>query len=263
MPYNIFDTVWDLGIMDLNFEKGDPQRPKGHALAYFRTHSEPDKVYATYIIVLPLKVDFSKYVPPFLTSHLANMTPGDLSAFSLPPVPEEISSHQELQQLAELRDDDLLFAGTMLSFDLSNLMETVGDIVNEYARMWSENTRQNLASGRGELEDSSNVNEVLYGMMSDKNRLEELSKMVGKLRFAVEGNDYRTGQEVEEEIRILARHLPEEFHVTNIVQSAMDSSAKGAKLAQLYMDRCYKLCNDDKAAAIELETQIDNLKASA
>ena len=71
--------------MDISFEKGDPQRPKGHALAYFRTHSEPDKVYATYIIVLPLSVDFAKYVPPFLTSHLANMTLGDLSAFSLPP----------------------------------------------------------------------------------------------------------------------------------------------------------------------------------
>lgn len=249
--------------MDISFEKGDPQRPKGHALAYFRTHSEPDKVYATYIIVLPLSVDFAKYVPPFLTSHLANMPLGDLSAFSLPPIPEEVASYQELQHLAEIRDDDLLYAGTMLSFDLSQMMEAVGEVVHEYARMWSENARPTAAAGRDELEDSSSVNEVLYSLMSEKDRLGELTKMVGKLRFAVEGDDRRTGQEVEEEIQILGRYLPEQFYVASIIQAAMDSSAKGAKLAQLYMDRCYKLSNDDEAAARELEAQIDNLKTSA
>ena len=50
--------------MDVSFERGDPRKPKGHALAYFRSRSEPDKVYATYIIVLPISVDFAKYVPP-------------------------------------------------------------------------------------------------------------------------------------------------------------------------------------------------------
>ena len=67
--------------MDISFERGDPQRPKGHALAYFRTRSEPDKVYATYIIVLPVSVDFAKYVPPFLTSHLGS-TPSATSLLS-------------------------------------------------------------------------------------------------------------------------------------------------------------------------------------
>ncbi len=249
--------------MDISFDRGDAQRPKGHALAYFRTHSEPDKVYATYIIVLPLSVDFAKYVPPFLTSHLANMTLGDLSAFSLPPVPEEVASYQELEHLAEIRDDDLLYAGTMLSFDLSQMMEAVGEMVNEYSRMWSENARPAPEVGHAQPEDSSSVNEVLYSMMSQKDRLGELSKMVGKLRFALEGADRQTGQDVEEEIQILGRYLPEHFYVASIVQAAMDSSAKGAKLAQLYMDRCYKLSNEDEAAARELEAQIDNLKASA
>ena len=249
--------------MDISFDRGDAQRPKGHALAYFRTHSEPDKVYATYIIVLPLSVDFAKYVPPFLTSHLANMTLGDLSAFSLPPVPEEVASYQELEHLAEIRDDDLLYAGTMLSFDLSQMMEAVGEMVNEYARMWSENARPSPEVGPAHPEDSSSVNEILYSMMSQKDRLGELSKMVGKLRFALEGDDRQTGQEVEEEIQILGRYLPEQFYVASIVQAASDSSAKGAKLAQLYMDRCYKLSNEDEAAARELEAQIENLKASA
>ena len=37
--------------------------------------TEPDKVYASYIVVLPVRADFGKYVPPFLASHLGNVPP--------------------------------------------------------------------------------------------------------------------------------------------------------------------------------------------
>ena len=73
--------------MDFSFESGDPQQPRGHALLYFLDRSDPPKVYASYIIVLPITVDFSKYIPPFLASHIGNMPMSDCSAFSLPPMP--------------------------------------------------------------------------------------------------------------------------------------------------------------------------------
>ena len=41
--------------MDLTFEKGDAQRPRGHAVVYFRVDTEPDKVYASYMVVLPVR----------------------------------------------------------------------------------------------------------------------------------------------------------------------------------------------------------------
>ena len=79
--------------MDLTFERGDPQHPKGHALVYFRVSTEPDKVYATYVITLPIKADLGKYVPPFLASHLGGMPLSDFSAFAMPPIPEPVRSH--------------------------------------------------------------------------------------------------------------------------------------------------------------------------
>jgi hypothetical protein len=251
--------------MDVSFDIGDPQKPRGHALAYFRTRSEPDKVYATYIIVLPITIDFAKYVPPFLASHLGSM-PNDLSAFSLPPVPEEVGSYEELQRLAGTRDDDLLYAGTMLSFELPEMMEAVGEVVRYYSQAWSDNVKPaiNAPTANEETEGSSpGVNEVLYSLMSEQDRLADLSKLVGKLRFAVEGNDHETGTDMEEEIKLLGRFLPEHYNIPNLLQAVMDSSARGAQLAQLYLDRCYKLSNHDDAGALDLEERIESLKTSS
>ena len=77
--------------MDINFEIGNPNRPKGHALAYFKVDTEPDYLYATYVVTLPIQADLTKYVPPFLASHLGNLPLNDFSSFAMPPVPEPVS----------------------------------------------------------------------------------------------------------------------------------------------------------------------------
>ena len=249
--------------MDVSFERGDPQKPKGHALAYFRTRSEPEAVYATYIIVLPISVDFAKYVPPFLATHLGNAPLSDLSAFSLPPVPEEVASYQELLHLADIRDDDLLFAGTMSSFDLPQMMEAVSDVVRYYSQAWDEHTKPAIAVAEsGGQDDSPGVSEVLYSLMSGPDRLADLSKLVGRLRFAVEGNDHQARAEMQEDIEVLSRYLPERYNIPSLLQAVMEPSARGAQLAQLYLDRCYKLSNGDDANARDLEQKIELLKAS-
>ncbi len=252
--------------MDITFDRGDLQKPKGHALVYFRTSLEPDKVYATYIIVLPIKVDFAKYVPPFLASHLGSVPLSDLAAFSLPPVPEEVGSYQELQRLAEIRDDDLLHAGTMYRFDLPEMMEAVGEAVRYYSQIWADYTKLATAASKSagvEAEEgSAGVSEVLYSLMNDRDRLIELAKLVGKLRFAVESKDYQMGEETENEIKLLSRYLPERYYIPSLLQAVMDSSVRGAQLAQLYLDRCYKLSDGDEAGALDLERRIDSLKAA-
>ena len=248
--------------MDINFERGDPERPRGHALAYFRITSEPEKVYASYIIVLPVSVDFAKYVPPFLTSHLGTTSIGDLSAFALPPVPEEAGSHQELQHLADIRDDDLLYAGTMFSFDLPEMMQAVADVVRDYSRIWSDFVKPSASAETEGEQTLAGVNEVLYSLMSTRDRLAELSKLVGKMRFAIEGNDHQSGAETEEDIRVLGRYLQEQYDIPSLIQAVMDSSARGAQLAQLYLERCYKLSNGDDAGTRELEEKIETLKSS-
>ena len=124
--------------MDITFERGDPGRPKGHALLYFRVDTEPDKVYATYVVTLPIKADLGKYVPPFLAAHLGNLPLSDFSAFAMPPVPEPVDSYEELERMSRLRDDDLVYGTSMFSFDLPRMMEAVTEAVQDYSRMYSD-----------------------------------------------------------------------------------------------------------------------------
>ena len=121
--------------MDLTFELGDPQQPKGHAIIYFRVNTEPDKVYATYAITLPVKADLGKYVPPFLASHLGNMPLANFSAFAMPPLPEAVEGYDQLERLCRMRDDDLIYADSMFSFDLPRMMEAVTEAVQSYSEL--------------------------------------------------------------------------------------------------------------------------------
>src|ERR671914_2024365 len=178
--------------MDLTFERGDPQRPKGHALVYFR-----------------VKADLAKYVPPFLATHLGNLPLNDFSAFAMPPMPEPVDSYQELERLCRLRDDDLVYVTSMFSFDLPRMMEAVTEAVQSYSQLCGDFFNQASAGEREALETggeganegvSYQVNEVLFSLMSENDKLTELSRLLGKLRFAQEGRDTVVMREVTEEI---------------------------------------------------------------
>ena len=265
--------------MDLTFDRGDAQRPRGHALVYFRVDTE-DQLYAAYIVVLPVKSDFGKYVPPFLAGHLGN-APIDLSKIALPPVPEPVSGYPELERLSELRGDDLVFASSMFSFDLMRMMEAITEAVEAYAQLYSDySDRLGLTGGSpaavgaipggggssavvdadDESDTSYSVNEVLFSLMSERDKLTELSRLLGKLQFAQEGQDENMAGEATEEIAALARHLPAEFQVLNLLAAAREATARGSRLAQLYLDRCFRLSDGDGDRARELDAAIAELR---
>ena len=258
--------------MDITFERGDQQHPKGHALLYFRVNTEPDKVYATYVVTLPVKSDLAKYVPPFLASHLGNLPLNDFAAFAMPPVPEPVDSYEELERLSRLRDDDLLFGSSMFSFDLPRMMEAVSEAVQAYSQMYADQPAgggtpvleaiSEEATDRSVEEDRSyQVNEVLFSLMSESDKLGELSRLLSKLRFAVEGQDSKEAEEASEEVSTLARYLPEHFQVSNLLAVAQDTSQKSSRLAQLYLDRCFRLSAGDLGSAQALEVEIQSIKA--
>ncbi len=276
--------------MDLIFDNGDSQNPRGHALLYFRVDTEPDTVYATYVVTLPVKSDLTKYVPPFLASHLGNMPLSDLSAFAMPPVPEAVGSFSELERLSHLRGDDLVYGGSMFSFDLARMMETATEAVQVYSSLCSDSLAMNSSPAEGaaatiseelretlqappapepepepeeEQDDSLNVNEVLFSFMSESDKLSELSKLLGRLRFAVDGSDQSASEEVSAEITVLARHLPENFKVGELLEVAKDNSERSSQLAKLYIDRCFRLSAGEELAATELDAQILLLKDQA
>tara|TARA_B100001245_G_scaffold186547_1_gene144709 strand:+ start:88 stop:855 length:768 start_codon:yes stop_codon:yes gene_type:complete len=250
--------------MDINFEIGNPNRPKGHALAYFKVDTEPDYLYATYVVTLPIQADLTKYVPPFLASHLGNLPLNDFSSFAMPPVPERINAYSELENLSRLRDDDLIYAGNVFSLDLPRMMEMVTEMVQEYAKLCADQLLNDNAQPQDSIESapedvSYQVNDVLFSLMSESDKLAELARLLGKLRFAQEGNDSDTISEIKDEVGALSRHLPEEFRVTSLLSAAQDSSPRGLELAQLYLDRCFRLSEGDTSTARELEAKINAL----
>lgn len=262
--------------MDLSFDIGDPQRPKGHAVLYFRVDTEPDKVYATYVVTLPIKSDLGKYVPPFLATHLGGLPLNDLSAFAMPPLPEPVDSHAELERISQMRQDDLVYAGSMFSFDLPRMMESVTEAVQAYSDLWVKRFGDGEVSTVGVIEEAATpepaapdadddqsfqVNEVLFGLMSESDKLAELARLLGSMRFAAEGGDAGTVDEMSREITTLARHLPETFQVSSLLAVAKDTSQKGSRLAQLYLDRCFRLSAGDYSAVQGLDDEIRALEA--
>ena len=265
--------------MELHFEIGDPLRPRGHALLYFRVDTEPDNVYGTYIITLPVTADLTKYVPPFLAAHLGSGGSGPLanfSAFAMPPMSELVEGgYDQLVRLANRRSDDLVYGGSMFSYDLARMMESVAMAVQEYSEAW---TQANADAGTPAIPaddaaiplgsadavaggpEALGVNEVLWSFMSEGDRLAEMGRLLGRLRFAQEGGEASAISDITAEMTALGRHLPDEFSIASLVAAAGDTTATGAQLAQLYLDRCYRLSSGDAEQVRRIDEAIRNLE---
>lgn len=244
--------------MSLTFDRGNENRPSGHAILYYRSGSG---IVATYVVVLPLTVDLTKYVPPVMASQVKAQGLEEFSAFAVPPVPEEVQSYEFLQELARLRGDDLVCGGEVPSNDFLETAQRVSEAVQSYAgvyQQWAE-VEKTKAPAETELAGVS-VGEVLFSLMGEKDKLEELAKLVGKLQFAVEVRDKRLIGEAEEEVGTLARYLPESYRVQRIVEAAERSMARGTHLAQLYLERCYKLADGDEEGLQKVEQAISELE---
>ena len=92
--------------MDLIFERGSNNSPKGHALLYFVNQDDNSEIWATYLITLPIDVDITKYMPPFLMNNNNQINPSEFKSFAFPPSPELIGNYDTLITLADQRDDD-------------------------------------------------------------------------------------------------------------------------------------------------------------
>ena len=243
--------------MDLYFERGSRDAPKGHALVYFRQKFNQDEIMATYIITLPIKVDVAKYIPPMFAAQIQGMNAQELAGFAFPPFPEKVDSLAEIQRLAEARDDDLIDGGTGDADNPLDMVQVVNDLQQEYTRLW----QQSQEAGRTPaLSAEPSVNDLLYELMGETAKLSELSKLVGKLRFAIEGSDSRLMKEAEEEMLALARYLPENYRVPRILEVGAMASQMGATLAQLYLERCYKLYEEDYRRIQEVEGEIRSIE---
>lgn len=248
--------------MLLTFDRGDARRPKGHALLYFRGWSDPTAIFATYLIVPPISVEISKYIPPMFAAQFQHMGAGGISVFPYPPIPEKVESVGLLERLARIRDDDLVSGGSVDSSSPERLLHAAAEAGQQYFESYSSHAA--LPPSEPEpaaLEEAGtmDVSEVLYGLMSERDRLTELTKLSGQLRYATGGKDANLARDAVTEMERLAKHLPEKYRVQEIVEVASRPGSEGDRLTQLYLDRAYKLANEDYEGLQELEAEIRRL----
>ncbi len=252
--------------MMLTFDRGDAHRPKGHALLYFRSWSDPAAVYATYLIVPPIAVEITKYIPPMFAAQFQQMGRMGIGVFPYPPIPEKVESHGLLERMAQARDDDLLFGGSVDTSSPERLLHAASEAAQQYFESYSNFFGSLPAEAEPEPlpqeSGSVNVSEVLYGLMSERDRLGELVKLSGQLRYALAGGDKRLAEDIVAEIKQLAKHLPEKYRVVETAEAAGRPGPDGEKLTQLYLDRAFKLIDEDYERVRALEAEIQGLKGT-
>jgi hypothetical protein len=255
----------------LTFRAGDPDRPRGHALVFFRDGDSPGDVWATYLVVAPIKMDLGKYIPAAFASQLSGqLSAAAPAAYPLPPVPEKFDGGLEgLERLAELRSDDLIDGGTIRMSDPLYALQPITDIGAQYAeRCTSYIASEPLttqASRAGTLSSGSadvDVDELLLQVMPDREKVGRLARLTGTLRYAIDGGDKRLIDETVGDMERVGRHLSDKYRPTELIAAARSPSSTSAQLAQLFLERCYRLVDEDYAALADIDRRIEALKAS-
>ena len=111
-------------------------------------------------------------------------------------------------------------------------------------------------------DDGLSVNDVLYGLMSDQDKLSELTRLVGRLRDAVSSGDLALADETRTEIMALGRHLPDSHQVSRLAEAASSGGENSAKLATLYLQRCFHLMSEEYVQLGQVEEDIRVIEES-
>ncbi len=255
--------------MELLFEIGNAVRPRGHALIYFKDGIDPERVGASYVVLLPVSVDMTKYVPPFLAGQMEAMGNPDMSSFAFPPAPEPVPGARWIHQLAEDRGDDLIYGGVARLDDTAGLMGLVGEIATEYGRLYKQVMPSpdtvNVLDAESESKSETalpEVDDVVYSLMREADMLAELTRLMGRLRYAVEGGDKQTALETEAKIRAMSRHMPDNRQIDRLADASISLASHASELAQLYLERAYGLLQEDYIKVQSLDKRIAALKES-
>lgn len=245
--------------MAARFELGDPDHPRGHALLYFRNAADQDETLATYVVVLPIAINPAKYIPPAFAASVPQQVSA-VSATALPPIPEVLPL-AEVRRLAEFRGDDLLDGG-VIGAEPERLMIATHETSQDYAARYEQAiAAEPAASEPAATEGTADEESIRWLLMSEMERVGELAKLTGQLRYAVDGADERLVRDTRGQIEKLARYLPEKYRIDEFLEAASRPGVTGGRLAALYVDRCYKLGSEQYEALSELDREIEALKS--
>lgn len=237
--------------MDLVFEVGDADAPVGHALVYF-TSSAGDEIYATYVQTFPIPMNLTQYMPPAFASLVPAEQLDTQTATAMPPAAQPIEQGLEwLTGLAQARRDDLVNAGALYSTDGVNLIAMTQEAASRYAELYRNRVEQDVPAA---IPDRSR-----YGDLSEAERLDEMTKLVGRLRDTLGTAD---SQPVEEELARVSSTMPSKYRSSELLEWALKPGEVGQQLATLHLQRSYKLLNEEYLDVAEIERKIKELQAT-
>lgn len=248
--------------MQLAFERGDPKRPRGHAVVYFRATTDQSTILASYVVVPPISMDFSKFIPPMFAAQLPGILPSGPQVFPLPPIPEKVESMAWVEALAAAREDDLVNCGTADPMDIQRLLTLMTEVAAEYGTLYENRAPIEIDApppGDDSPVESVDVDELFMSVMSDAEKVGRLAKMTGTVRYAAEGNDRALLEETTREMERIGRHLAFRYKIAELIAAASDPNPRGGRLAELLLQRCYKLAAEEYDGLKTLDAQIDEL----
>ena len=257
--------------MDMRFLRGNPHTPKGHAIFIARSTTDPRIILCTYCVVPPMPLSLAKYLPSFLASQLSQEELHDATnvpVMPIPPMLEEGSTLEHLRMLAEHRDDDICDIGSINPKDEGARMQLVAQGCQEYGQLYvsfSSTFTQEPAIPTIEAEeplplDDLDAEELLIQTMTDRQRLAELGKLVGVARYALEGHDSKLLQDTRRRMMRIGNPLADKYRCNELINAAIDSGERGARLAELYLERGFKLLDEEYADIPRIERSIRELQ---
>ncbi|HEX7734109.1 MAG TPA: hypothetical protein VF458_04580 [Ktedonobacteraceae bacterium] len=259
--------------MTIQFLRGNSGAPKGHAIFVARNSADPRTVVWTYCVVPPAPFSLAKFIPPFLTAQMSpediQEVAGDIQAMPLSPIMEEGCTLEQLQVLAERRDDDLCDIGSISLHDTQGRMQLVLQSSMEYGQFYLSNMSSLKPSTSSALPafesesaplDDLDAEELLLQTMTDRQRLAEMSKLVGLVRYALEGKDTHLVDDTKRRMQRIGRQLPDKYRSNDLITAAANPQDRGARLAELYIERGYKLLDEEYADIPNIEQAIRKLQ---
>jgi hypothetical protein len=184
--------------------------------------------------------------------------------FPLPPIPEKVESLAWVEALAASREDDLVNCGAVDPMDIQRLLSLMTEVAGEYGKLYENRAPIEDGPAPSSSADESpvgsvDVDELFMSLMSDSEKVGRLAKMTGTLRYAAEGNDRAQLDETIQEMKRIGRHLAFRYKVAELIAAASDPDPKSGRLAELLMQRCYKLAAEEYDALTALDAEIEAL----
>ena len=254
--------------MGIHFLRGNGQTPRGHALFFARSTNDSQVIYSTYCLIPPIPMSLAKYFPPILAAQFPIeelQSAGRISGMPIPPMLEEGMSLQQLEELAESRDDDLCDLGSISSEEVER-MQAASANCQEYAQLYAtyiaqRRPAQKKTTPSGPLQvDELDTEELLLETMPERQKFAELGKLIGTARYALDGQDAALLQDTKRRMELVIRLLPEKYRGAELVTAATSNRPQSGRLAELYLSRAYKLVDEEYADIPDIDRAIQELR---